>query len=48
MAYVFVAPRGIVGPLRGLILNPSTLGPHLINHWDEHCATRISDGKVIP
>jgi hypothetical protein len=48
MAYVFVAPRGIVGPLRDLILNPSTLGPYLINHWDECCATRVSDRKVIP
>jgi hypothetical protein len=47
-AYVFVAPRGLVGPLRDLILNPSTLGPHLIAHWDEHCATRITEKKAIP
>jgi hypothetical protein len=48
VAYVFVAPRGIVGSLRDLILNPSTLGPYLIDHWDEHCSRRISDGKVTP
>jgi chaperone required for assembly of F1-ATPase len=48
MAYVFVAPRGIVGPLRDLILNPSMLGPHLIEHWDEHCAKRITEKKAIP
>lgn len=46
--YVFVAPRGIVGPLRDLILNPSTLGPHLIDHWDEHCAHRITDKQHVP
>jgi hypothetical protein len=48
MAYVFVAPRGVVGPLRDLILNPSMLGAHLIAHWDEHCALRITDRKVVP
>ena len=48
MSYVFVAPRGIVGPLRDLILNPSMLGPHLIAHWDEHCAKRITDKKIVP
>jgi hypothetical protein len=48
MAYVFVAPRGLVGPLRDLILNPSMLGPHLIAHWDEHCAMHITELKVVP
>jgi hypothetical protein len=47
MAYVFVTPRGLVGPLRDLMLNPSTLGPHLIAHWDEHCATRITEKKTV-
>ena len=23
-------------------------GPHLIAHWDEHCATRITERKVVP
>jgi hypothetical protein len=46
-AYVFVAPRGVVGPLRDLILNPSTLGPHLIEHWDDHCATHITAKKTV-
>ena len=32
-AYWFVAPRGIVGPLRDLILNPSKLAPYLVAHW---------------
>jgi hypothetical protein len=48
MAYVFVVPRGLVGPLRDLILNPSTLGPYLVAHWDEHCATRITQRKAVP
>lgn len=47
-AYVFVAPRGVVGPLRDLILNPSTLGPHLIAHWDDCCAANITKKKVVP
>jgi hypothetical protein len=46
--YVFVAPRGIVGPLRDLILNPSTLGPHLVAHWDEHCAKGITKKAIVP
>jgi hypothetical protein len=33
VSYIFVAPRGVVGPLRDLILNPSTIGPYLIEHW---------------
>jgi hypothetical protein len=48
MAYVFVAPRGVVGPLRDLILNPSTLGPYLIAHWDDHCATHITATMTVP
>ena len=48
MAYVFVAPRGIVGPLRDLILNPSTLGPCLVAHWDDHCATHITAMTTVP
>ena len=46
-AYVFVAPRGVVAPLRDLILNPSTLGPHLIAHWDDHCAMRITEATTV-
>jgi hypothetical protein len=48
MAYVFVAPRGIVGPLLDLIRNPSTLGPYLLTHWDDHCATQITARKTVP
>ncbi|MGI9404315.1 MAG: ABC-three component system protein [Hyphomicrobium sp.] len=47
-AYVFVAPRGVVGPLRDLILNPSTLGPHLIANWDEYCTKQITAKKAVP
>jgi hypothetical protein len=28
MAYIFVAPRGVVAAVRDLILNPSTIGPY--------------------
>jgi hypothetical protein len=48
MAYVFVAPRGVVASLRDLILNPSTVGPHLLAHWHEYCALRITDRKAVP
>lgn len=48
MAYVFVAPRGIVGPLRDLILNPSRLGPHLLARWDDDCATQITATRTTP
>jgi len=47
-AYVFVAPRGLVSSLRDLILNPSTLGPYLVAHWDKYCATSITQAKTIP
>lgn len=46
-AYVFVAPRGVVGPLRDLIRNPSTLGPYLIANWDDHCANQITATKTV-
>ena len=46
-AYVFVAPRGVVGPLRDLILNPSTIGPYLVANWDAHCATRITATMTV-
>jgi len=42
MKYIFVAPRGVVGPLRDLILNPSTIASYLISHWDDYCATNIT------
>lgn len=47
MAYVFVAPRGVVGPLRDLILNPSMLGPYLVKHWHDQCATHITAKKIV-
>ena len=40
--YAFVAPRGITGPLRDLILNPSLLRAELLAKWDDHCATGIT------
>lgn len=40
--YVFVAPRNVTGPLRDLILNPSTLRAKLLSDWDDHCLTGIS------
>jgi hypothetical protein len=44
-SYTFVAPRGVVGPLRDLILNPSTIGPYLISNWEKDCKTKIT-GKA--
>ena len=46
-SYVFVAPRGIVGPCRDLILNPSRIAPSLIDEWDNHCAKRITSKREI-
>lgn len=46
-AYVFVAPRGIVGPLLDLIRNPSTLGPYLLTHWIDYCATQITSTRTV-
>jgi hypothetical protein len=40
--YVFVSPRGIVGPLQTLLLNPSRLGPYLIENWDKYCKDEIT------
>jgi hypothetical protein len=48
VSYVFVAPRGVVGPLRDLILNPSTIGPYLIEHWEKNCATKITGKTPVP
>jgi hypothetical protein len=45
-AYFFVAPRGIVGTLQDLLLNPSTIGPYLIDHWHQYCAEYITSTKV--
>lgn len=47
--YVFVAPRGVAGPLRDLILNPSKFRAKLLDEWDAHCLTGITGrggGKV--
>jgi len=44
--YVFVSPRGIVGPLQDLIFNPSRLGPYPISRWDKDCADYITSHRV--
>ncbi|MDV3251132.1 hypothetical protein DevBK_07315 [Devosia sp. BK] len=46
--YVFVSPRGIVGPLLDLINNPTDLQSALIDGWDDHCAKAIVAKTVIP
>ena len=46
--YVFVAPRGVVGPLRDLILNPSDLRDRLLADWGSCCATGISGKGGAP
>jgi hypothetical protein len=45
-AYFFVAPRGVVGTLQDLLLNPSKIGPYLIGHWDQYCAEYITSTTV--
>jgi hypothetical protein len=46
-SYVFVAPRGIVGSCRDLMLNPSRIAPSLIGGWDVHCAMRITTRRKV-
>ena len=48
VSYTFVAPRGVVGPLRDLILNPSTIAPYLIMHWNKNCETKITSKAPVP
>ena len=45
--YVFVAPRGVAGPLSDLILNPTKLKEALINTWAENCAENITKKQRI-
>lgn len=45
--YVFVSPRGVVGPLMDLINNPSKLKDYLISTWDKHCVERITSRETI-
>ena len=45
--YVFVAPKSAVGPVLKMIDRPSTIGPALIEGWDEHCATGITSAKAL-
>lgn len=46
--YVFVSPRGVVGPLQDLIFNPSDLKAALLASWDKHCAGAITAKKKVP
>jgi len=46
--YVFVAPRGVTGPLQDLIFNPSDLKAALIANWDDYCAGSITQRRKIP
>lgn len=46
--YVFVSPRGIVGPLHRLLQNPSWIGPYLIENWDNHCREEITKSEPSP
>lgn len=48
VAYVFVAPRGIKGPLRDLVLNPTKLRDKLLSDWDASCARRITARATVP
>jgi hypothetical protein len=46
VAFAFVSPRGVVGPLQDLIFNPSRLGPYLISRWDQDCVNHITSHPV--
>lgn len=46
--FIFVAPRGIVGPLLDLLNNPSTLRQALLDDWDTVCKGKITAHQEIP
>jgi hypothetical protein len=45
--FVFVSPRGIVGPLMTLLHNPSTIPVALIENWTKHCQDKITAKPVL-
>ncbi|MBB3946979.1 hypothetical protein GGQ73_002943 [Rhizobium skierniewicense] len=46
--FLFVAPRGVVGPVQDLLLNPSTIAPALVAGWDQYCRKSITAKVDIP
>lgn len=45
--YFFVAPKGVVRPLREYISKPSQLRNLLIDKWNDHCAKTITRKAVV-
>ncbi|MBR1121740.1 hypothetical protein JQ628_09480 [Bradyrhizobium lablabi] len=45
--YFFVAPKGVVRPLREYISKPSQLKKVLIDTWDNYCAKTITKTAVV-
>jgi hypothetical protein len=45
--YFFVAPKGVVRPLREYISKPSQLKKVLLDKWDDYCAKTITKKKVV-
>jgi hypothetical protein len=45
--YFFVAPKGVVRPLREFIAKPSQLKKVLLETWDDYCAKTITKKTVV-
>ena len=45
--YFFVAPKGVVRPLREYIAKPSQLKKVLLDDWDDYCAKTITKKVVV-
>ena len=46
--YLFVAPNSGSGPVKKMINRPTTIGPYLIDHWDDYCLRGISSSTLSP
>jgi hypothetical protein len=45
--FYFIAPRGAVRNVRALIGKPSSIGPRLIEKWDDWCAGSLVEKQTI-
>ncbi len=45
--YIFVVPNSAVRDVLKLVGRPSKIGPALIEGWDAHCRTGITDGEAV-
>ncbi|EOW7075803.1 ABC-three component system protein [Yersinia enterocolitica] len=44
--YWFVTHQGVVGPLQDLLDDPNKMRQHVLDHWEEQCATQIMKAPI--